>query len=254
MTTDLIQHLINVKIYADYKRSKLDSFELFISYIDDGNNLSDLEKETTLFVDDDFEPSTEEIHQFKNQPERNYIEEYINMIKYKIEQILDYHNTPIPNLFEINKIVDYVRSIEGLEAFLNLKDKQTLIDEYIVIIKSNHPDKFIESLTTVENDLNNFPLLTNPHPNIFPSIRGYKIFSEFQEKFIKHEHADYSFIYRRMISDKLIVFDLGDQAYRNWLYQSFDIDINKTKTFKEVDLSDPSKRDRIYFELKRKYN
>lgn len=76
---------------------------------------------------------------------------------------------------------------------------------------------------------NLIPVVPNPYPRIFRSDFAYCLFEKFRAE-ITNKHVEYSFIYRKMIGDKLIHEGIRDSEYREWLASTYDVVIDKTKT------------------------
>jgi hypothetical protein len=72
-------------------------------------------------------------------------------------------------------------------------------------------------------------LETIEHPRIFVENYGFKFFEALKESIVKSPLADYSFIYRMMLKDKLIYDTIGDSEFRCWLSDVYEIEIDKTK-------------------------
>ena len=101
----------------------------------------------------------------------------------------------------------------------------------------------VESMNTdIKNDINN----TNPYPRIFINNYGFKVFERMRRTVI-NPLADYSFIYRIMIKDKLIYKSIGDSEFREWLSDNYQIEIDKTK---QLDLCKTVAKEQMYSIIK----
>jgi len=78
-----------------------------------------------------------------------------------------------------------------------------------------------EPVTTTAN-------AANPHPRIFKTVEGWRLFEEFQSSVRDHyQLADYCFIYWKLKYDGFIYEDIGPKRYKNWLYKTFDVYLGK---------------------------
>lgn len=68
----------------------------------------------------------------------------------------------------------------------------------------------------------------NPHTRMFSSDYAYNLFSQLTQTVI-NPHADYSFIYRKMLQDGFIFESVGDSEFRSWLSSTYEVEIDKTK-------------------------
>lgn len=100
---------------------------------------------------------------------------------------------------------------------------------------------------SVERDLG------NPYPQIFVDTKAYQFFELLHEKFknTKYRMADYSFIYRMMYKEKLILETYHSEMYRKWIEEKpYSIDIyQKIKT---LDKCSTDKKIILYETLKSK--
>lgn len=75
----------------------------------------------------------------------------------------------------------------------------------------------------------------NPHSRIFKSINAFNLFESLKEELIKNAStilADMSFIFRAMHKDKFIYDDIKESAFRTWLNEEYQIDLdNKLKLY-----------------------
>jgi hypothetical protein len=76
-----------------------------------------------------------------------------------------------------------------------------------------------------ESRINN---VTNPYPRIFYNDFAYNFFEQIKQT-VTNDLADFSFIYRKMINDKLIFERVGDSEFRSWLSSKYEIEIDKMK-------------------------
>jgi hypothetical protein len=71
-------------------------------------------------------------------------------------------------------------------------------------------------------------IINNPHKRIFSSDFAYNFFEQLRQT-ITNNLADYSFIYRKMLSENLIYETIGDSEFRRWLSTNYEVEIDKTK-------------------------
>ena len=84
----------------------------------------------------------------------------------------------------------------------------------------------VSATNTVDRENND----KNPYPRIFVSFYAFQVFDQYSNTIgKKHQLADYSFLFRKMIEDNLIFESIGDSEFRLWLSTNYQIEIDKTK-------------------------
>lgn len=86
----------------------------------------------------------------------------------------------------------------------------------------------------------------NPYPRIFINANAYQNFIELKKIIVREKYtlADYSFIYRKMWEDKYIYPDIKEKAFRDWLWDEFNIEI--FEPLKTISNCSPEPKIRIY--------
>tara|TARA_R110002096_G_scaffold44354_8_gene119257 strand:- start:3195 stop:4028 length:834 start_codon:yes stop_codon:yes gene_type:complete len=156
MTINIIEHLINLKIYDDYINSKLDSIEMFWEQIDKGKSFKENNNTTAFgFTLADHTPSEKELLKQSEKNERNenidLSEQYVNSIKSKIETRLDYDFAIIPNQVEISELYEKVIE-ENHHLFEYLNTSKETFNNYIQILENELPQNFIKKLSQYDKD------------------------------------------------------------------------------------------------------
>lgn len=148
--------------------------------------------------------------------------------------------------------------IYGLERFeiIYINDAQEFIDTFYRIkgrFLLYQTVKFIEYETLIQmrdKISSNFNLdiekTKNIHPRIFINNYAFMVFERLKET-IYNPLADYSFIYRKMIKDKLIFETIGDSEFRQWLSKTYQVEIDKTK---QLHRCTTDKKEQLYSEIK----
>ncbi|MBT3872690.1 MAG: hypothetical protein HOF75_08700 [Flavobacteriaceae bacterium] len=244
MVSNILEHLENIKIFTDFKKTGFDTIEFFWDYIDKGGNIYKIDKQITKFElpDDHYEPSDEEIEEAKEREEYirhiNLCDVYFESVNNRIVRELSYDNAIIPATIELSKLYNQV-IIENNNLSNYLNTSEEIFNEFIALAKNNLPRNFFKALSDFQKGDEKLEIKgkvdevnkENPYPRIFTSLNSYNLFSEFSEQHVREGSlmADYSFIYRKMQEDKLIYEGVGDSEYRNFLFYNFNIDIEKTK-------------------------
>lgn len=126
---------------------------------------------------------------------------------------------------EKNKIIDFINSLlvergyEAIEETSGIENKKIIVpgEEIIGNDEANvEPEKS-----------------ENPHPQVFLNIEAYELFQKLFEAFKTSQSklADFSFIYRKMYKDELILDSFKPQMFINWINRyPFNISLDKLKT------------------------
>lgn len=135
---------------------------------------------------------------------------------------LEINNNAILNLVKDELIESHKR------AFGKAKNCFSVYDD---ILRLNVlDDKNINEFNiTSENDLNN-----NPFPRIFVDFESFLFFEELKNKLCTNKNtvlADFSFVFRMMQKGDNIYIDVSEKAFRNFLTNNYEINLEKLKTY-----------------------
>lgn len=146
-----------------------------------------------------------------DQLPKSYYEEYDTFIKH--------------SKHDIKHIKKFVKYLKLLMEYLSCKS-------------------LIESRNTTITNLQKESI--NLYPRFFTSIYAYRVFERLS-KTVKNPLADFSFIYRKMIEDKLIYETIGDSEFRQWLSTNYEVEIDKTK---QLHLCSTASKEQLYSTIK----
>lgn len=113
--------------------------------------------------------------------------------------------------------------------------------KYLKILK-----EYLKCESLVKSEYNLPKSKSNPHPRIFVDNYAYKLFERLKTT-IKNPLADYSFIYRKMINDKLIYESVGDSEFRHWLSNIYEVEIDKMK---QLHICSTNAKENLYLTMK----
>lgn len=228
-------HLLNLKIFSDFERSPFNRFNRFIGYIEAGNNFSSLyeqqeqdEKEEEFYNEDpwfDYEPTDEELKEVKQQPDRDFLEEYTEYIDLTLEKHLSFF-PGIPNVFDLMKLNEEIfQKYPGIKEFVQAD--QALISRYADLIKHDGPEEFFQILALEDSiepkkDSDASVEEKGCYPAYFVDCKAYEFFKRLQENITKNPLAAYSCIYWRMQGDKLLHHHVGKKNFSTFLANHFD--------------------------------
>ena len=88
--------------------------------------------------------------------------------------------------------------------------------------------------------------IPNTHKRIFPTDFAYNCF-EHLRAIVSNDLADYSFIYRKMIKDKLIFESVGESEFRYFLDKNCEVSIGKMK---QLYLCSTETKEQLYTTIK----
>lgn len=153
MTTNILEHLENIKIFTDYINSKLATIDMFWNHIDKGGSIYKNRKFKFGVNENNYDPSDKELEKLaevkKGNENKDLCEEYIKHIRNSIETSLDYDSAEISKIIEINNIyTDIIEAHGNLEEFLNTT--KDIFDQYVIIIGKDLPEKFSNKLSQFE--------------------------------------------------------------------------------------------------------
>ncbi len=239
MTTDLIGHLVNLKVLSDYKQSNLDSIGIFWALIKEGKNPNrlraeplDLDPEEVL---NPTEPTDEEIKSSKNQKEFNesgdYMEDYLEWIYSEIEGLY-IMQTP-PEVLKLESVYeDHIRGSRWLIDFIKIDRHDFKF--YIEILGARHPKEFFSRIkqyeesgrrkskqidSTINKRTESKMDENNPYPRIFTGLTGYRIFEEYCKN-TPIRHVDLSYLYFKL-KGKYIDKYCGNDEFRVWYNETY---------------------------------
>lgn len=165
------------------------------------------------------------------------------------------YTKPLNSLLEVSGIVDKILSIEFVSNHNRIKFEQYRDSLMIYILTISDLDlrvkvlkgliKFYKEETVKGKNHLRIKLLDferllpelmpkkniiipNPHKRIFANDFAYNCFEQLR-KIVKNDLADYSFIYRKMIKDKLIFESVGESEFRYFLDKNCEVSIGKMK-------------------------
>ncbi|WP_299363471.1 hypothetical protein [Winogradskyella sp.] len=240
MTTNILEHLENIKIYTDYINSGLDTIEMFWEEIDKGNfTLRESVKTTKFEVNNrDFQPSETELKELEQERERkvniDFSEEYIRGIRNKIETALDYDQAIIPSAIELQDIFENIIQENGnLNEYLSTSHE--VFNRYANIIGNDLPKHFFRKLSQIEV---NEPIkgitdkINHIHKNDFSVFEWATIFHYANEKnllepFNTKKEAWGNFMVIHKIDTTLNSFKTNYYSVKRRLYKRQDYPIAK---------------------------
>lgn len=211
---DFIEHLANLKFYADYKKSEAKTFDQYVDYIDSGTPedfFKDKPEEKTVerfsftdpLEDAEFENQVEGFLAKKGSeeqmPQLNLEDWYQNALL-KIRGILEKENA----YTLLNK--------EPIDELLRILEKHDLLEKYIDIgrddffhyttwMQQRQPKDFFNIFSEDEKKIENYPLI-KCFPRIFVDCKAYAFFTELQKENLNQ--ADQNFLYVRLTNDGLL--------------------------------------------------
>jgi len=124
------------------------------------------------------------------------------------------------------KLDNFITSTKKIIEFINknlINLPSSVIPENVVDIEGKNTEGTLEK-----------PI--NKYPQVFLNPKAYELFEKLHEtyKSTKNPLADYSFIYRMMIIDGLILDSYKPQMFINWLSKKdYSIHIDKIKTLEK---------------------
>jgi len=226
MNTNILQHLINLKKYSDYKNTKLDSYRIFINHIENGGPL-DLSKSTSTqydvedMLDDHLDPTDEEIEQERErkiyEAQKDNFEEYNNSVRDLIERHLSYAQV---SLSETMKLGNLYTIITDNKLFVI---KQEVFNQWLSIAENYLANMFFKNLIELEQQgvkisgVNTIEGDIEPYEEIFVSQNAYLVFKSFVEGYDKSNPREYGYIYHKMLEKDLIIVGTKNGDYDRWL-------------------------------------
>jgi hypothetical protein len=107
----------------------------------------------------------------------------------------------------------------------------------------------IKALNLMSKKSNKTEIYINPYPRIFTNNKGFSIFDKFIENI--NAKADFSFIFRIMINDKLIHEDIKHSEYTSFLTDKYDVVVYKIISLKD---SETANKHTLYQSIKSNIN
>ena len=240
MLTDPIQHLINLKFYSDFKKSGLNSFELFWEMVSNGRN-PQLPKGRFIL----YKPDLSDYCDSVDSHFIDYVNLYTTHLEDSVIQRVELSNTKIPDPFEPSELKEFILDNHDLNGYIDLVNN--LFDDYFELIGNIPAIRFMNTLamnpnlgqTDVKKTDVNSSSDTNPYPHLFTD-KGYKLFNALLEHFDSGSQNDLSFIYRQLNEEGLILAGLRPIDFVDFLAEHRQIFITKvvgdTQCFTEARL------------------
>jgi hypothetical protein len=146
--------------------------------------------------------------------------------------------------------IDYIQSyrLQDLCGKMNLEDYQFELPSIIDIFNNTEVDNKnvqddikINKLESTDN--------SNPYPRVFTSHKAFDKFKKLKEEFgnTKQDLSNYSFVYHRMVKDKLIY---DDYKQTEFVFFLLDFDVNISRIKPKTRLGNNDLRESIYNSLK----
>lgn len=263
MVTNLKEHLENIRIFTDFKKSGLATIDDFW----DSFNKTPLRDKLEFYNVDHKEAnkcplpdkkSEENIDIGQNQiADRDSCEEYVRWVQDSIEEAIDKNQVRLPDKFPLGDIYEeIIMRCGNIEKFLGTTEK--FVHEYTTLAKGMAAKDFFTFLAkqhkgemqvkfvkkTVE------VLSKNPHPRIFKDLKAFLFFESWVSE--KKSDSDISYIFRRMKEDKLIHKYIGENEFIDFLLAKNYIMAGPSKLKSLHTISDKGRKPR-YEELKQLY-
>jgi hypothetical protein len=168
---------------------------------------------------------------------------------------LNVSDFPFSNNDRISTIISSVLKPSFPKNIENQLDRRLIFDfhSFAVFLEYNKIITFINSLLPEEDNGNlatkNSMLPLNPYPRIFTSFEAYVKFKNLVDEFgnTKHNLSNYSFVYHRMVKDKLIYEDYKQTEFVFFLLE-FNVNISRIKP--KTQFGNKDIRESIYNSIK----
>jgi hypothetical protein len=190
---------------------------------------------------------TEEIiSKFYSEIIKDGSKEFISQYDYYLTlfSLTDLFKTKSPKQTEknfINSIIKEINSKLNIETHLyHLNGLDKPMDDYEHTVSEVFLRTRLHKIQSKKNPI------SNPHKRIFSSDFAYSFFEQLRQ-IVTNDLADYSFIYRKMIIDKLIFENVGDSEFRRWLGSNYDTEIDKTK---QLHICTTQRKEQLYSTIK----
>ena len=157
MTTNILEHLENIKIFTDYKKSGLSTVEAFWDYVEKGNNPEKIHEKILSFRIDrehfDYDPSKEEINRALEERERfkntDWVEVYSDYVRSRIETSLNYDSAEFQQVMRLDEIYSKI-IVENPNLKEYLATSEDIFLTYSEILGNDLPSKFFSNLAQYE--------------------------------------------------------------------------------------------------------
>lgn len=214
----IIEHLSNLKFYADFKNSPAKSFDQFTDYIDTGapedypwitvKGEPVVEKFSfdDPLEDNEFEDQIEEYIEKKraeNQASNRDLDEWYSNVSSVIQEILEKENAYI--LLKENPYEELVRILNKhqlLNNYISIKEDDFF--HYCTWMQLRAPKDFFLIFSEKEKDIENYPL-THCFQRIFNGCKAYSFFSKLVEQKKRLSNADFNVIFHEMSAKEFIL-------------------------------------------------
>lgn len=214
----IIEHLANLKFYADFKKSPAKNFDQYVEFIDSGAPkdfdwfISQGKPIMEKFSYDDpledakFEDKVEDFLAEKEQEEQKPKQDteywFVNA-ESTIIGILERENAYI--LTEVNPFENLRRLLDRhdrLKKYVNISEKDFL--HYSTWMQKRFPQDFFSIFSEKNNKVENYPLI-HCFPRIFQDCKAYAFFLRLVEQKEQLNNADFSVIFHEMTREHLIL-------------------------------------------------
>ncbi|WP_276388975.1 hypothetical protein [Eudoraea chungangensis] len=229
-TTKLIEHLENIKVFTDYKKSGLSSITEFWELVHDGSSIMDLENKNINYAsNDNHDPTEKELEELQNKRDwlsaNDQTELYLRTVRGLIISRLDVDEANIPALLELDDLKQIISENHYLKSYMATTDN--IIDEYIRFSKNVNPEDYFNEYQLHEShsrlsSLKNKSFLDkygripeNEHSDVF-GIKGYRFFVLLINHFPKSD-SDFAYIFWKLKSDKFINSSIGESDFSRFL-------------------------------------
>lgn len=135
------------------------------------------------------------------------------------------------NCFEDITIADRQKDVDLYAFYIEaIKIINDLLEPEIIKQQTEVP---VEEITINDKSTSELEKTENPYPHIFINLEAYKLFEKLYDAFKirPYKLANFSFIYRKMYEDELILDSFKPQMFINWIAKEpYNIDLDKIKT------------------------
>ena len=230
MESKIIEHLENIKIFTEYKKSGLSNLKEFWERIDAGKSVENLQDNILKFRPiDDYDPTEQELKESLEKRERqeriDQTELYLRSINERIENALVKDSADLPVLFRIEELQDLIRDNTNLELYL--ATSENILKEYIQFSKDTKVETFFVQyqlqetnayLTSSKDDtfLDKYLEIPQDHRSDIFAYKGFRFFALLIDHFPK-SNSDWAYIYWKLKLDKYIHSTISDSDFNRFL-------------------------------------
>lgn len=233
-TAKLLEHLQNIRILSDFKKSGLSNIDEFWQRIHEGKTIKNLDtNEVHYGPSSDIEPSEKDLEQLiKSQKEKENWEKqndrtelYLRYVAQGVFESLEKDHAEVPELVSVKDLKEIVQNNSNLQRFLGAHEE--LLKEYIELSWNIDPDKFFslyknhssihhrfsKDSKSILNHFNEIEL--NAHNDVFAE-NGYKFF-QFLIEYSEKKDADYAFYFWKLKEKKFIHPSITEGDFKRFL-------------------------------------